>query len=1198
MRLKALEMQGFKSFPDKTVLSFDQGITAVVGPNGSGKSNITDAVRWVLGEMSTKSIRGSKMEDVIFGGSDNRRPMGYAEVTLIIDNTVGIGRLDSEYDEVSVTRRYYRGGDSEYLINGKASRLKDIAELFMNTGVGKTGYSNIGQGKIAEIISQKSDERRSVFEEAAGISKYRVRKNEAERKLKDTEANLIRLSDIIGELSSRVGPLEKEAAAARKYLDLYEQKKEVDVALWLYDAETMRARANETERAYMSAKLALESAESEISALEARSENLYTKAAESQSGAEELTNRVSEYIEKRHGIESSSRVLENDILHTESRIEQTKNEAELRRLSLSDGEKRGSDLENELTEKTEKLNALRVELKELDEKAAEKKELISFLEEKILECEDDERLTESKLIDEKVRLSALSGSHESESERSRSLKTEIAELEAELAVITDAMTRAENTVSDYLSSIESDKAKASEKENEISALRTELDEVRSVIDRLNLNIESKNHRAETLKRMDDLLEGYNHSVKNVMHASDNGAVKGIHGPVSKLISVKGEYSIAIETALGANIQNIVTEDEEAAKAAISYLKKTNGGRATFYPLTAMKAQTPVISENELKNKKGYIGMADKLCDHDKKYAGVIGNLLGRTAVFDNIDNAAFTAKAFGYRIRIVTLDGQIINAGGSFTGGSTRQDSGILTRSAEISSLKAEVAKLGIELGSKKTHADELNRDIDKLSSEIGGINERIALLTMMLNAEQTQHEVNKSKHENETLRLSALNTALEGLGKEHEQYDIEKSRIEETISSLENELAEKKKETEATVARRNSEDDALAAILSSYNDGRITEAALEKDVESLSSGISLNESTVEALREQIARSEELNATLEQKLSDIKKRISENKVTYDTLADDISALEAERSKLISQNIEYEKIQSRIREELREKTHIRETLFREFTKLEGVRENLTTEHDRLASKIWEDYELTYTAAAELNYAPVTEETRPTYGARQTELRNKLRALGHVNVGAIEEYADVKERYDFNTAQFEDLTKARESLDGIISRLEKEMKTMFVTAFEEINKNFKVTFKELFGGGTAEISLTDPENVLTSGIEIKVAPPGKIIKNLISLSGGEQSFVAIALIFAILNVNPTPFCIFDEIESALDEVNVVRLSDYMHRYSEKTQFIVITHRRGTMEAADMLYGITMPDRGISKVLSMNVNEVEKKMGGELN
>ena len=1190
-------MQGFKSFPDKTVLSFDQGITVIVGPNGSGKSNITDAVRWVLGEMSTKSIRGSKMEDVIFGGSDNRRPMGYAEVTLIIDNTVGIGSLDSEYAEVSVTRRYYRGGDSEYLINGKTVRLKDIAELFMNTGVGKTGYSNIGQGKIAEIISQKSDERRSVFEEAAGISKYRARKNEAERKLKDTEANLIRLSDIIGELSSRVGPLEKEAAAARKYLDLYEQKKEVDVALWLYDAETMRARANETEREYMAAKLSLESAEGEIASLESRSENLYTKAAQSQAEAEELSRRVNSYIEKRHGIESSSKVLENDIIHTESRIEQTKTELEARKLSLSDGEKRENALKIDLDKKEKDLSELANKLEALEKTIEDKKALIDFCEEKILESEDNEKLIESSLIDERVRLSALDGSHETGSGRGASLNEEIALCEEKAAVISDAAKRSEKTISEYSENIVADKEKLISLDIRANDIKAELDEIKSQVDKLRLSAESKNQRADALKRMDDLLEGYNHSVKNVMRAYENGSITGICGPVSKLISVKADYSIAIETALGANIQNIVTVDEEAAKKAIAYLKKTGGGRATFYPLTSIKAQTPVITENELKSKVGYVGMANDLCDHDKRYSEIIGNLLGRTAIFDNIDNASYTAKAFGYRIRIVTLDGQIINAGGSFTGGSVRQDSGILTRSAEISALKSEIAKLGIEISSKEAHITELNSELAGINNEIGGVNERIALINMMLQAEQTQLEVSRSRLENENLKLGALKTELEGIGKANEHYEAERGEVLKKIIELDASLSEAKKQTALCIDRRNDEDDALASMTSEYNALRISEASCKKDVESLTSSIALNSSTVEALREQISRSEELGAALQQKLADIKLRIGENKVSFEALAGDISGLENERTKLINQNLEYEKQQSKIRDELREKTHVRETLFREYTKLEGVRENLTTEHDRLAAKIWEDYELTYTAAAELNYAPVTEETRASYGSRQTELKNKLRALGHVNVGAIEEYADVKQRYDFNTTQFEDLTKARESLDGVIDRLEKEMKNRFVTAFEEINKNFKVTFKELFGGGTAEISLTDPENVLTSGIDIKVAPPGKIIKNLISLSGGEQSFVAIALIFAILNVNPTPFCIFDEIESALDEVNVVRLADYMHRYAEKTQFIAITHRRGTMENADMLYGITMPDRGISKVLSMNVNEVEKKMGGEL-
>lgn len=1198
MRLKALEMQGFKSFPDKTVLSFDQGITVVVGPNGSGKSNITDAVRWVLGEMSTKSIRGSKMEDVIFGGSDNRRPMGYAEVTLIIDNTVGIGRLDSEYDEVAVTRRYYRGGDSEYLINGKTVRLKDIAELFMNTGVGKTGYSNIGQGKIAEIISQKSDERRSVFEEAAGISKYRIRKNEAERKLRDTEANLLRLSDIIGELSSRVGPLEKEAAAARKYLDLYEQKKEVDVSLWIYDAETMRSRANETERAYMASKLALEGAESEISALEAKSENLYFKASQGQIKAEELTTKVNEYIEKRHGIESSSKVLENDILHTESRIEQTKNELEARKLSLSGGEAKDTELKNELEEKENLLYTLRDEITQSEKKIENQKELIKFCEDKILEREDSTRIIQAELVEEKLRLSSLTGSHESESGRSKALNDEIEQAKEALSLIENSIKACENTVNGYASSVDADRKVLEEKNTEANVIREKIEREKTNIDRLRLSLEAKTHRAEALKKMDELLEGFSHSVKNVMHGSENGSIKGICGPVSKLISLEGKYSTAIENALGANIQNIVVENEECAKAAISYLKRTNGGRATFYPITSVKNQPAVISENELKGKNGFIGMADKLLSFDKKYEGVIGYLLGRTAVFDNIDNASYVCKSFGYRLRAVTLDGQLINAGGSFTGGSVRQDSGILTRGAEIKALKAEIAKLGIDIASSEGKTEELKAELDNIIKECEGINEKISLLNMLCQSEQTQLEVNKTKYENESLRISTLENELYGIGQEGEQYGKLKNDILKSIADIEARLKEAEDENASVIKRRNDEDDTLAALVSSYNQKKIEEASLSKDVEALYSALTSNSDVISALREQIAHSSELENTLKEKLKDIRERIGQGDISFKTLSSDIAALENERGKVIAENLEYEKQQSRIREELKEKTHVRETLFREYTKLEGVRENLTTEHDRLAAKIWEDYELTYSAAVELNYTPVTEETRASYGARQNELKNKLRALGHVNVNAIDEYADVKSRYDFNTVQFEDLTKARQSLDGIIERLEREMKAKFLSAFEDINKNFKVTFRELFGGGSAEISLTDPENVLTSGIEIKVAPPGKIIKNLISLSGGEQSFVAIALIFAILNVNPTPFCIFDEIESALDEVNVVRLADYMRRYSEKTQFIAITHRRGTMENADMLYGITMPDRGISKVLSMNVNEVESKMGGELN
>lgn len=1198
MRLKALEMQGFKSFPDKTVLNFNRGITVVVGPNGSGKSNITDAVRWVLGEMSTKNIRGSKMEDVIFGGSDNRRPMGYAEVSLVIDNTCGTGRLESEYDEVTVTRRYYRGGDSEYLINGKTVRLRDIAELFMNTGVGKTGYSNIGQGKIAEIISQKSDERRSVFEEAAGISKYRYKKNEAERKLKDTEANLVRLNDILSELGSRVGPLEKEAAAARKYLDLYEQKKSVDVSLWLYDAEAMRVKATETEKIYMAAKLGLESVDGEISSLEDRSEKLTEKFSAGQRNAEELADKISGYIESRHSIESSARVLENDILHTESRISQTKGELEARRQSLCDAVGRAEELAGTLEECRKRLSGIKDEEEKTVSDAENQKKICEEAEKLILDREDDEKIVEAELLDIKVRLSALEGSHEAENGRSEGIEKEIADSEEQIAKLTDAKNRAERTVSDYGQAIDNEKNALDAKKRGLEELNGGLEKAREELSALCVSADGKRQRAEALSRMDELLEGYNYSVKNVMRAAGSGQVRGICGPVSKLITLKPEYSVAIETALGANIQNIVTENEEAAKAAIAYLKRTNGGRATFYPITSVKAQPPGIRADELKRQRGYVGMADGLLGFDAKYAGVIGYMLGRTAVFDNIDNAAATAKAFGYKIRIVTLDGQLINAGGSFTGGSVKNDSGILTRGAEIAKLKDEIADIERQQKDADGKITDLCGKISTLKNEVASADGKISLLNTMMQAEQTRLEVAKSRLETEMSRRDALIDDLSGLGEAHEHYDSEHRELTESLRAANSDLEEAKKRTKKAVADRNAADDLLAALEKKLNSLMIDMTATGKDLEAAENSITANDAAVAALEEQVGRSEELIVTLTEKLTDAKNRIEENRVSADALGGDIGELEKERKRVIEENLAFEKEQTEIRDRLRECNRQRETVLRDYTKAENLREQLKNDNDRLAAKIWDDYELTYTAATELGCPAVTEETRPSFGARQTELRNRLRALGSVNVGAIDEYNDVKQRYDFSKGQYDDLCKARESLDGIIGRLEREMKTRFVTAVDEINRNFKVTFRELFGGGSAEISLTDPENVLTSGIDINVAPPGKIIKNLISLSGGEQAFVAIALIFAILNVNPTPFCIFDEIESALDDVNVVRLAEYMKRYSEKTQFIAITHRRGTMEASDMLYGITMPDRGISRVLSMNVNEVEAKIGGKYN
>ncbi|MBO4770292.1 MAG: chromosome segregation protein SMC, partial [Clostridia bacterium] len=1156
MKLKAIEIQGFKSFPDKTRLNFDNGITVIVGPNGSGKSNITDAVRWVLGEMSTKSIRGSKMEDVIFGGSDNRRPMSYAEVTLFIDNTQGLGRLEDEHDEVSVTRRYFRGGDSEYLINGRKGRLRDIAELFMNTGVGKTGYSNIGQGKIAEIISQKSDERRSVFEEAAGISKFRVRKNEAERKLRDTEANLLRVGDMLSELGDRVGPLEKEAAAARKYLDLHEQKKEVDVSLWLYQANTMRSVADETERLYAAAKLELESVDGEISSFQQRSEALYSEAGESRVSAEKIIGQMEKINEERYRLESSGQVLENDISHTESRITQARQELEARKNALLDGQTRESEfsalLETKAKQRTETAEKIKDKTILLEKQTLECEEL----ERKILDCDDERRLIESEITNLRVLLSAMDGSHEAGRGRKQDLAKQIDALTESVAALEDNRKRTAEKEQSYADSIRLMREELTRAHEKTKANEERQAEIRTKLNGLAVGIETRRKRAEALRRMDELLEGYSYSVKNVMHAAEIGEISGICGPVSRLLKVKKEYSIAIETSLGANIQNIITENEDAAKNAISFLKRTGGGRATFYPITSVKARQPAVTAGLLASHRGYIGMADALCTFDTKYSGVIGYLLGGTAVFDNLDNASYSAKAFGYRLRIVTLDGQLVNAGGSFTGGSVKTDSGILTRSAEISAINEEITSLELRQKAETTALEKLEAESAESGEKIEDLEGRISLMQTLCQNEHTALEVIKTRIESEKERLEALQTDFEGIDEENSRYDAERSDLCWNIKQAENKLEQAEKLLDTARTENSDADDARQDTEKERNALLVSVATLDTEIESLKSSSRLNQSTVSALEAEIERSEALILTLQEKLVTARSRIKQQTAEKGEISGVLETLAHEKEKLAKQNEEFEKKQSEIRGKLSELGEKRDFIYKEYVRLESKQQQINADHDRLSAKIWEDYELTYSAAVELNYPPITEKDIPDYNRRQAELRNKLRALGHVNVGAIEEYADVKERYEFSKTQYDDLIKARESLDGIIGRLDREMKTKFITAFEAINRNFAVTFRELFGGGTANISLSDPDDVLSSGIEINVAPPGKIINNLISLSGGEQSFVAIALMFAILNVNPTPFCIFDEIESALDEVNVVRLSEYMKRYSEKTQFIVIT------------------------------------------
>lgn len=1197
MRLKSLELCGFKSFPDKTQLTFGGGITAVVGPNGSGKSNISDAIRWVLGEISSKNLRGAKMEDIIFGGTDSRRASGMAEVSLVIDNTDEDNRLDVDYDEVTITRRFFRTGESEYLINRKPVRLRDVTELFMNTGVGKYGYSIIGQGRIAEIISQRSEDRRAIFEEAAGISKYKFKKHEAERKLAEVDENLIRVHDLLTELGERVGPLEKEAERARAYLDLYERKKAADIALWLYDMRGSRAKLAELERTRAAAQAALDNADATLAKLDEQNDRLYLDAQKMRSDAERATARIAEYTERLHSAQTNRKLLEYDIAHIDEQIKQIEADRALKLSALESAEENYKAQKAEAERLSAQYEAELSKLKEAEAELAEHTERAEALKEELaaLEAESDRLGAES--VELRIKLSAL-GDEGGDGPEQNPYDVELAGLKESVELLSKRIAKAEASISDYAEKLSHEKRSLESAQQKIDAYTAELDSAKDRHSKLRVEISTLLRQADALRRMEELFEGYNGSVRRVMEATGTGELRGVLGPISQLIKVEPKYNIAMETALGANIQNIVVEDESAAKAAIAFLKKVNGGRATFYPLTSVKGQPGGIPKDELSRFNGFVGAADELVDYDERYRGVICYLLARTAVFRNIDDATEAAKAFGYRFRIVTLDGQTINAGGSFTGGSVKRDSGMLSRSADIRKLEDQAAKIEIKAAAERKLIEEQTAKIQEQKQICADISGKVNLLNTLYQAEKTQLEVLRTQYNSDKKRLDDVTAEHNAYSERLAKAESQRAEIKEKLAKINERLAELAAETESK-AKLRSECVALRdTARARYSELTVSVTAFSRDVDAAKRSEAFALDTVTSLREQLERAEAAVYGLNERKISSQNEIEQGIFECEQLSSDIEILTQERKRLESEASQLDGKLAELRDELREQTRKREVYFREFTQADSAYSQLQTEIDRATARIWDDYELTYsTASAEAEskgYPVVTEDNRIEIVSIQNECRNKIRALGSVNVGAIEEFAEVKKRYESGKAQADDLAASRKALTEVIGRLEREMRLQFMQAFEEINLHFKRVFTELFGGGTAEITLTDPSDVLTSGIEINVAPPGKIIKNMMALSGGEQSYIAIALIFAILCVNPTPFCVFDEIEAALDEVNVARFAEYMKRYCDKIQFIVITHRRGTMESASTLYGVTMPERGISRVLGINVDELETKIG----
>ncbi len=1215
MYLKSLEMQGFKSFPDKTKLLFDngvevgvedigsaRGVTVIVGPNGSGKSNIADAMRWVLGEISSKSLRGSKMEDVIFGGADSRRPMGYAEVSVTFDNRGEFAKLDCPYDEVTVTRRYYRAGDSEYFINRKAVRLKDIYELFMHTGIGRDGYSIIGQGRIAEMVSRKSEERRSVFEDASGIAKYRHKKNESERKLAETEDNMNRLNDIFTEVASRVEPLRKEAEKAKRAIDLLENKKRADVSLWLYDTEKVRSEIKEAEEAFQHAAFDLQTANDSLQALEEQNEKLFEASQSSRRESEVLLTQIREQTERCHELESRQRVAENSISNakdliagTQGSVLGTENSIRAEEEACAAHAKKIEELQGQVQALSQEQATLNSEKDSMEKRAGE-------LETVVAQTLEDIRQLENESMDVKVRISVLETSKNTDSDKNSSAMQELDGYRRVSDDLNRQFRSKEATVAKYDKEISEIDKEVSELEEQIEASHVRLREDTESYNQTLFRRDSLDQRIATIRSMEEHFEGYSGAVKHVMKQYEEnritdaqGTVCGkIYGPLSKVISVEDRYITAMEIALGANLQNIVVEDEATAKAAMYSLKRAEAGRATFFPLTSMKHSTPTRETTEATGYTGYIGMADDLVNCDSKFKDVLSSLLGRTVVFDTIDHATAMAKACHYRVRAVTLDGQLINVGGSFTGGSVRTGNGILSRAGEVKRLEAELAEHSKRAEALEKAVTDLEAEIDEMSERQASAEDRRELMSVLRNTENAQLEQIKAKLEaNNTLleKLSADMQVLEDAKTRYEsdllELNIEEKGLQKRIKEFQTFRAEKDSERGDTILRM---DEIGRKITELYI--RISET--QKDIETENTLMETSRGRIAVLMEELER---LNERIRQKSEQIEATVASITAAGSELksgSELLESLNAKRAEVERDNLEFERKLNDLNARMRDKMNQKELISREFTKCENRLENLKDQQDKLAGKLLEEYEMTRADAVALGYPPLTKETRSEMLSLQTDCKNKLRAIGHVDLDAVNKYEDVRVRYEKMKEQLEDLESARKDLTQIIDQLESEMKISFVDAFNKINENFGEVFSELFGGGHAELSLTDPEHVLESGIEIKAAPPGKIIKSLMQLSGGEQAFIGVALFFAILRVNPTPFCILDEIEAALDEVNVERLAQYIKRYSHGTQFIMITHRRGTMAAADRLYGVTMPEHGISKVLMLNINDISKKEG----
>ena len=1190
MILKSLILQGFKSFPDRTEIRFAGGLTAIVGPNGSGKSNISDAIRWVLGEQSTRSLRGAKMEDVIFSGTQKRRPVGFAEVSLILDNAEHVFR--SDYTEIMVTRRYYRSGESEYALNKKPCRLKDIHELFMDTGLGRDGYSIIGQGRIDEILSLKSEDRREIFEEAAGVTKFRYRKEEATRRLEATEDNLVRIRDVYTELENQAGPLKEQADKAQQYLSLRDDLRALEVSLWLERLTGLRGEMdkNQTDAAQCSAQL--DAAKSAQAELYAQSEQLTNALHRADAAADDLRQQIRTAEQSRADLASRCAVLEANLKNNADNIERARREC------ARQNEQAGT-LDAQTAEHAARQAVLQATyegyidtLRDLEAQEADAQQQADTLrrEREDLHTRQDaqEKVRFAAELDRTAAQTGLSGMDSRKGnivqdieQAEQQLETEQQALLAEqtaLDACCQTLEMAENQLAGVARKAEIRQKKVEERTETLAAVTAEVTDT--------------GNRIRMLREMKRDYEGFSRAVKRIMQQADSGRMTGIHGPVSELITVPPKFITAIETALGAAASHIVVDTPQDGKRAIEYLKRTDGGRATFLPLDTIRPMS--LKESGLETCLGVCGTADQLVESLAAYRAIVQNLLARTVVAEDMDAALSIAKKYHNRFRIVTLDGQTIQAGGAMTGGSMSKSTGVLARESQLHTLEAKAK----ELEHTRRQAEQA---VHTAKSELAAVEyDRRAIEGERANQQQ-EHTRLQTVVAQRGAKVDSLRTRLEGFRLERDNLDAARAQYEQAIADTEQRLSDCTAALAQIAAERQTLDERQNAWEAAHDDcimqmqqvrtaqaeNRTEFAAEQRAAENLERLRSEMAAGLNASEQAVVRFEQEAEQMRQQLVEARQMQQDGGQDLDRLhellraqSDQRMRIEAERTKVDRQ------AQGRNDEIL--------SLERENGRLTALGVQLKNEETQILDKMWETYELTPTPAEAIRI----ELPDPAAARSQADaLRTQMRTLGNVNLDAPQAYAALTERFEFLRTQKDDLETAQRELQKVIDELTVRMKEIFASEFAKLNHYFGETFTEIFGGGHAELQLADTSDILNCGIDIKVSPPGKAVKTITLLSGGEKAFVAIALYFAILKVRPTPFCVLDEIEAALDDVNVARYAQYLRRLSGATQFIAITHRRGTMEEADMLYGVTMQEQGVSRMLMLNLAEAERKFQGTI-